>query len=50
MDNYSLHQPLLDKSAAEATKKCITSGWLSSSGKNVSILEKKFQYLIKVNL
>jgi len=47
MDNYSLHEPLLDKSAAEATKKCITSGWLSSSGKNVSILEKKISIFNK---
>ena len=46
---YSLHEPLLEKSAVDMSKKCISSGWLSSSGKYVTTFENKISKFNKSN-
>ena len=38
---FSLHEPSLDKSVTKEVSQCIKSGWLSSTGQNVEIFEKK---------
>ena len=39
--NYSLHEPLFEQNVRREVSKCIETGWLSSTGKNVELFEKK---------
>ena len=47
--NYSLHEPLFEQNVRREVSKCIETGWLSSTGKNVELFEKKISHFNKSN-
>ena len=45
---YPLHEPKFDQNTALEVKKCVETGWVSSSGKNITELEKVCEEILSV--